>query len=199
MLRVEWIPSGSSEPLTSFSDISFSGGPSQTFKMSWDASVSKARNWRLENKKRTDCYLVLVCWFTGINYVHWIYNQCVYVSCKMLLLKCNQNATKRQYGENRELYHQSVSVKVRNMRAQLIYNLINRLPQAVFPHRECVPFFYEVTPYLFQPNSKKWLFCQRKIVRSVEVWGLGLFYLLKDNVFFTQSRFLGYTVLFIKY
>lgn len=98
MLRVEWIPSGSSEPLTSFSDISFSGGPSQTFKMSWDASVSKARNWRLKNKNMTDYYLVLTCWFTHINYVQhrkcthiYLMNKSsVYVKC------CFSNTTKIQ-------------------------------------------------------------------------------------------------------
>lgn len=42
------MPSGISEPLISLSNISFSGGPSQTRRMSWDASVSKARNWRLK-------------------------------------------------------------------------------------------------------------------------------------------------------
>lgn len=56
MLRVEWIPSGSREPLTSFRDISFSGGPSHTFRMSWDASVSNARNWRLGEVNTRDCY-----------------------------------------------------------------------------------------------------------------------------------------------
>lgn len=42
------MPSGIREPLISLSNISFSGGPSQTRRMSWDASVSKARNWRLK-------------------------------------------------------------------------------------------------------------------------------------------------------
>lgn len=46
------MPSGIREPLISLSNISFSGGPSQTRRMSWDASVSKARNWRL--KKHND-------------------------------------------------------------------------------------------------------------------------------------------------
>ena len=50
-LSVEWMPSGSREPLTSLRDISLSGGPSHTFRMSWDASVSKARNWRLKRER----------------------------------------------------------------------------------------------------------------------------------------------------
>lgn len=50
-MRVLWIPSGSREPDTSFRDISFSGGPSHTLRMSWDASVSKARNCRLRNEE----------------------------------------------------------------------------------------------------------------------------------------------------
>lgn len=54
-----------------------------------------------------------------------------------------------------ELYHQSVPVKVRNMRAQLIYNLIKRLPQAVFPHRECVTFFMKSHHIYFSQTAKK--------------------------------------------
>ncbi|TNN72288.1 hypothetical protein EYF80_017440 [Liparis tanakae] len=44
VFSVEWILAGSREPLSSDRDISFSGGPSQIFSMSWLASVSNANN-----------------------------------------------------------------------------------------------------------------------------------------------------------
>lgn len=77
MFRVEWMPSGSSDPLSSARDISLLGGPSQTRSMSWLASVSNARNWRLQKtevKTNTrywkqysgwDClFAVVLCYLT---------------------------------------------------------------------------------------------------------------------------------------